>query len=1193
MDNNQYQHIGYTHEELEALLKKINDGRVLKKEDYEVLVNEIKIENISTFSGNYEDLENKPDLNLLIDEYISRLDLPSNENMTNYINLVKIDIVNMLNDEIGKLAQKNHTHRSSDIEDLSLLLNDKANKNHSHDDSYYNKSIIDDKIQQVKNSISNITGYVTEEQVENMLNEKANINHTHDISDIPEFQNALDSKLDISAMDDVYTKAEIDNKFDNIADETHEHDMYYTKEESDEKFAASDDLLEFIVDLEDKLDGKANIDHTHDFDHTHELIEHDHNDLYYTEDEIDNKLNEINDKINDIEVFPEEEVNNALDNKINEVYDNVYKKTETYSKNEVYEKKDVYTKNEVFTKAEVESKLLEFSAGGDIQIDLSGYVNKTELQETINELNNALADKSDKEHKHDNDYASKIHNHEEFALENHVHDGYALDNHNHDEKYSLNNHKHDNDYAPKTHEHDYADKTHEHDYAPTDHNHEGFASDDHNHDGVYAPDGHKHDLQIEDIEGLQEILNNKLNKDELPEVPDDPDTPEVPDNIVELLDNKADINHTHKISEIENLQEELNNIIDVDSIINSPQLQNKLDEKADSDHNHIGIYSPESHNHDNNYASKSHNHDEKYSEKTHNHDGVYAPDGHTHELNIHSIPGLQTELNNKANSNDVYTKNAMDLQLTNFYDKAYIDQLILDLETGGDIQIDLGSYVKRDEFIAGLSGKSDNSHIHTDYITEAAVRENYSEKTHNHNEAYAPKLHGHEGVYSEIGHVHPELAEKAHTHTAAEVSGIEQIVANEMKNIDTMLSNKADSIHTHDISDIKNLQTTLDSKANQTEIKDYVDNTINSSLNGKADSGHIHDDLYSKLGHTHEGLYYTKAEIDEVIEDKNETFHEQIMTEANLFTTNAIAELTAGSPSDMNTFKEVSDALAGMENKINDEAQKLTAALSDKSDSNHVHTEYATLQSEEEREIFRTTELTVSPMGGIAAGTNLDGMTVKEILAKLLYPYMAPTVAVYATPNGGIFEKGNKQTITNIRVVITKKSEKITKLQILQGTTTLVNLTDSSVTDGGTFNYPVTIPVDSVNVQLTAKVTDATGNIVSANSTAFNFVYPYYIGVCGENDTVNEALIKSLNKRIETKANKSISYTTNQQRMIFAYPKAYGNISKIIDPNNFDVTSTFVKQELTITGLDGTAQVYYVYINNSSSVENFTMKFNY
>ena len=1128
INGHKYTDLGYTHEELKTLLSKINEGKVLTPAQHEMLINTIKLENISTFSGEYKDLKNTPDIPKIVNDIIRALNLASNDSVGASLEAIKNNFDNTIKTLNKQKADVNHTHTTGDVIGIDDMLNEKAdidhfhdaqnimgltdlinnliedktNEGHNHDDSYYNKNIIDDKIQ----------------QVENRLNEKADIHHTHDVSDIPEFQNALDSKLDISAMDDVYTKAEIDDKFNNIADETHEHDMYYTKEESDEKFATSDDLLEFIVELEDKLEDKADISHTH-------------NDLYYTEDEIDNKLNEINDKINNIGAFPEEELNDVIDNKINEVYSNVYKKTETYSK------------NEVFTKAEVESKLLEFSVGGDIQIDLSGYVNKTELQETVNELNNALADKSDKEHKHDNDYASKTHNHEEFALENHVHDEYALDNHNHD--------------------------------------------------GVYAPEEHTHDLQIEDIEGLQEILNNKLNKDELPETPDNPDTPEVPDNIVELLDNKADINHTHEISEIENLQEELNNIIDVDSIINSPQLQNKLDEKADSDHNHIGIYSPEGHNHDNNYASKTHNHDEKYSLNTHNHDGMYSLDGHTHELNIHSVQGLQTELNNKANSNDVYTKNAMDLQLTNFYDKAYIDQLILDLETGGDVQIDLGSYVKREEFIAGLSGKSDNSHIHTDYITEITVRENYSEKTHNHNEDYAPKLHGHEGVYSEIGHIHPELAEKAHTHTAAEVSGIEQIIANEMKDIDTMLSNKADSIHTHDISDINNLQTTLDSKANQTEIKDYVDSTINSSLNSKADSGHVHDDLYSKLGHTHEDLYYTKAEIDEVIEDKNETFHEQIMTETNLFTTNAIAELTAGSPSNMNTFKEVSEALTGMENKINDETQRLTAILSDKSDSNHVHTEYATLQDEEEREIFRTTELTVSPVGGIAAGTNLNGLTVKEILNKLLYPYLAPTIGITGTPNGGTFEKGDNQTITSVKVVVTKKSEKITKIEILQGSNVLASKEDSSIGNGGTFDFTVSVPVKSTNVQLTGKVTDAQGTVRTATTGKFDFVYPYYVGVCGENDTIDEALIKGLEKRIEAKGTKNISYTTEQQRMIIAYPKSHGIIRKILDVNSFDVTDTFTRTEIKITGLDGTSQSYYVYVNNASTVSGFTMTFSY
>ena len=63
--------------------------------------------------------------------------------------------------------------------------------------------------------------------------------------------------------------------------------------------------------------------------------------------------------------------------------------------------------------------------------------------------------------------------------------------------------------------------------------------------------------------------------------------------------------------------------------------------------------------------------------------------------------------------------------------------------------------------------------------------------------------------------------------------------------------------------------------------------------------------------------------------------------------------------------------------------------------------------------------------------------------------------------------------------------------------------------------------------------------------------------------------------------------------MVFAYPKAYGNLKSIIDPNNFDVTGTFTKQEVSITGLDGTAQAYYVYVNGASTVSNFNMKFNY
>ena len=63
--------------------------------------------------------------------------------------------------------------------------------------------------------------------------------------------------------------------------------------------------------------------------------------------------------------------------------------------------------------------------------------------------------------------------------------------------------------------------------------------------------------------------------------------------------------------------------------------------------------------------------------------------------------------------------------------------------------------------------------------------------------------------------------------------------------------------------------------------------------------------------------------------------------------------------------------------------------------------------------------------------------------------------------------------------------------------------------------------------------------------------------------------------------------------MVFAYPKSYGTLKKIIDQNNFDVTATFTHTEVNITCLDGTTQAYYVYANKPSTVTKFKMTFNY
>ena len=245
----------------------------------------------------------------------------------------------------------------------------------------------------------------------------------------------------------------------------------------------------------------------------------------------------------------------------------------------------------------------------------------------------------------------------------------------------------------------------------------------------------------------------------------------------------------------------------------------------------------------------------------------------------------------------------------------------------------------------------------------------------------------------------------------------------------------------------------------------------------------------------------------------------------------------------------------------------------------------------DENTIFTTDMVTVNALGGIKAGENLDNMPVKQLLTKLLYPYVQPTVSASCTPNGGTFECGNNQTVTNIRATVGKKSEKIVKVEALNGGTVVGTKTEG-VENGGNIDFPVNIPV-SANKNFQVRVTDAANKTYTANTATLTFVYPFYVGVCAEGAEINEVLVKGLTKKIESKAAKTIAYTCDFQRMIFAYPKSHGKLKSIIDPNNFDVTATFGCQEVNITGLDGKAQTYYVYVNSASTVKNFNMKFNY
>lgn len=292
-----------------------------------------------------------------------------------------------------------------------------------------------------------------------------------------------------------------------------------------------------------------------------------------------------------------------------------------------------------------------------------------------------------------------------------------------------------------------------------------------------------------------------------------------------------------------------------------------------------------------------------------------------------------------------------------------------------------------------------------------------------------------------------------------------------------------------------------------------------------------------------------------------------------------ISDLVAGAPTTLDTLKELADAFSSNKTIID----ALDAAIDKKAEKTEL--------------LYSNTTPTVQSHGGIAAGSTFTNIPITDMLTRILYPWVAPVVTakVAAPSNGGTFEKGSTKNITSIQVTVQKKSSNITKVEIYNGTTLIAT---KSGTDLNTLNSSGSATLTfSVNINITAnttfraKVTDASGKVTSADTGTFTFVRPYYYGVVAATAAINTTTIKGLSKKIVTKGTQTIPYTASNQRMVFASPNDFGAIVTITDPNNFNVTSTFTKSTISVTGLDNVAHNYHVYVSEPTTVANFNMKF--
>ena len=227
---------------------------------------------------------------------------------------------------------------------------------------------------------------------------------------------------------------------------------------------------------------------------------------------------------------------------------------------------------------------------------------------------------------------------------------------------------------------------------------------------------------------------------------------------------------------------------------------------------------------------------------------------------------------------------------------------------------------------------------------------------------------------------------------------------------------------------------------------------------------------------------------------------------------------------------------------------------------------------------------TSDDLGGIPAGTNLNSLTLKEILYKILYEYQIPTLVTGTNPLFGIYEKGlvsTQFTAIDVSWYATNANYPLALLNnvhisktgsgsIFDASLGLVAINASTYTDAtGITNWGGSNRTISYNVTIDDDQADQPQPAVGL-SKSFTFYYRQFWGEVNGNTNIGDvdsAMILALDSsRLggETDLSATFTYTSGPKiKYLFAYPDTvaspdnFGVLSQILDQNEFDITNSW------------------------------------
>ena len=233
----------------------------------------------------------------------------------------------------------------------------------------------------------------------------------------------------------------------------------------------------------------------------------------------------------------------------------------------------------------------------------------------------------------------------------------------------------------------------------------------------------------------------------------------------------------------------------------------------------------------------------------------------------------------------------------------------------------------------------------------------------------------------------------------------------------------------------------------------------------------------------------------------------------------------------------------------------------------------------------------VQPQGQIEAGDTFSQTPVNQILTKLLYPYVAPQISGSASVASRVVEKGVTTTVSSVTAAVVKKSEAITNVSLYNGST-LVEAKTDDVASGGSITFTQSIPITDT-ATLKVKATDAKPTTVEAEVATYTYVYPMYHGTVADASSIDGETVAALVKDVCVKGSRTYNFDLDNTCAVFAYPAAYGDLTKISDVHGFNNLPAFTKSTVNVTGTDGTTQSYYVYAKDPATATGFALTFEF